>query len=240
MVPLPYGYYGSFVFLRAYVTLGVQLPTCVSSPDRNTSVRLEFSPTVPVSVLFCFWAGPTWLKFKTDSSTKALCLSPVLCGREHTPLIGLTDDATFRTSSSVGFGAEFWISCVYDDMLERSFVSLRDGDRPDLTPLGDSPLLSPSLASASTSLRSTYEAWKAGTLTKASMVDIAPSDSIAAYFSAPPCSSMGSSSRSGLCSLWKVFPGFLYFVFRRFLRLALLPGLQRSVHCTRALAHPVV
>ena len=128
-----------------------------------------------------------------------------LCGREHTPLIGLTDDATFRTSNSVGFGAEFWISCVYDDMLERSFVSLRDGDRPDLTPLGDSPLLSPSLASASTSLRSTYEAWKAGTLTMASMVDIAPSDSIAAYFSAP-LSSLGSSSRSCLCSLWKVFP----------------------------------
>ena len=91
-------------------------------------------------------------------------------------------------------------------MLERSFVSLRDGDRPDLTPLGDSPLLSPSLASASTSLRSSYEAWKAGTLTKASMVDIAPSDSIAAYFSAPPCSSMGSSSRSCLRSLWKVLP----------------------------------
>ena len=128
------------------------------------------------------------------------------CGREHTPLLGLTDDATFRTSSSVGFGAEFWISCVHDDMLERSFVSLRDGDRPDLTPLGDSPLLSPSLASASTSLRSTHEAWKAGTLTKASLVDIAPSYSIAAYFPAPLCSSLGSSSRSCLCSLWKVFP----------------------------------
>ena len=78
MVPLPYGYYGSFVFLRAYVTLGVQLPTCVSSPDRNTSVRLEFSPTVPVSVLFCLWAGQTYLKFRTAFSTKALCLSPVL------------------------------------------------------------------------------------------------------------------------------------------------------------------
>ena len=128
------------------------------------------------------------------------------CGREHTPLIGFTDDATFRTSSSVGFGAEFWISCVCDDMLERSFVSLGDGDRPDLTPLGDSPLLSPSLASASTSLRSSYEAWKAGTLTKASLVDIAPSGSIASYFSAPPRSSLGSSSRSCLCSLWKVFP----------------------------------
>ena len=128
------------------------------------------------------------------------------CGREHTPLIGLADDSTFLTSASTGFGAGFWTSCVYDDMLERSFVSLRDGDRPDLTPLGDSPLLSPSLASASTSLRSTYEAWKAGTLTKASLVDIAPSDSIAAYFSAPHSSSLGSSSRSCLYSLWKVSP----------------------------------
>ena len=128
------------------------------------------------------------------------------CGRELFPLIGLTDDATFRTSMSVGFGADFWVSCVYDDMLERSFVSLGDGDRPDLTPLGDSPLLSPSLASASTSLRSTYEAWKSGTLTKASIVDIAPSDSIAACFSAPLSSCLGSSSRSCFCSLWKVFP----------------------------------
>ena len=83
-------------------------------------------------------------------------------------------------------------------------MSLRDGDRLDLTPLGDSPLLS--LASAPTSLRSTYEAWKAGTLTKASLVDVAPSDSIAVYFSTQHSSSLGSPSRSCLRSLWKVFP----------------------------------
>ena len=128
------------------------------------------------------------------------------CGREHIPFIGLTDDATFRTSISVEFGADFWISWVYDDMLARSFASLRDGDRLDLTPLGDSPLLSPSLASASTAPRSSYEAWKAGTLTKASLLDIAPSGSIAAYFSAPHSSSLGSPSRSCVRSLWKVFP----------------------------------
>ena len=121
------------------------------------------------------------------------------CGYEHPPLIGLSDVDTFRTSSYVGFGAEFWVSCVYDDLLERSFVSLRDGDRLDLTPLDDSPLRSPSLASSSTSLRSTYDTRKAGTLTKASLVDIAPSGSIAAYFS-----SSGSSPRSCSCSLWKV------------------------------------
>ena len=204
VAPLPYGYYGSFVFLRAYVTLGVQLHPCVSSPDRNTSVRLEFSPTVPVSRPLLFVGWPNLVEVQNSLKYKSPLPLSCSCGREHTPLIGLTDDSTFRTSNSVGFGIDFWTSCVYDDLLERSFVPLRDGDRPDLTPLGDSPLLSPSLASASTSLRSTYEAWKAGTLTKASMMDIAPSDSIATYFSAPPRSSMGSSSRSGLCSLWKV------------------------------------
>ena len=126
------------------------------------------------------------------------------CGREHPPLIGLAHDSSFLTSASTGFGAGFWTSCVYDDMLDRSFVSLIDGDQPDLTPLGDSPLLSPSLASASSSLRSTYESWKAGTLTKASLVDIAPSDSIAAYFSAQYGSPLSSSFRSCLYSLWKV------------------------------------
>ena len=155
-------------------------------------------------LLFLGW--PNLVEVQNSLKYKGPLPLSCSCGREHTPLIGLTDDSTFRTSSSVGLGVDFWVSCVYDDMLERSFVSLRDGDRPDLTPLGDSPLLSPSLASASTSLRSSYEAWKAGTLTKASLVDIAPSDSIAAYFSAPPRSSLGSSSRSCLRSLWKVFP----------------------------------
>ena len=54
--------------------LGVQLPTCVSSPDQSTNVRLEFSPTVLLSVLFCFWAGQTYLEFRTALSTKAVCL----------------------------------------------------------------------------------------------------------------------------------------------------------------------
>ena len=153
-------------------------------------------------LLFSGW--PNFIEAQNSLKYRGPLPLSCSCGREHIPFIGLSGDSTFRTSSSVGFGAEFWIYCVYDDMLERSFVSLRDGDRPDLTPLGDSPLLSPSLASAPNSLRSTYEAWKAGTLTKASLVDIAPSDSIAAYFSAPHSSSLGSSSRSCLCSLWKV------------------------------------
>ena len=152
-----------------------------------------------------FFSGwPNLIEAQTNLTYRGPLPLSCSCGREHIPFIGLSGDSTFRTSSSVGFGAGFWSSCVYDDSLERSFVPLRDGDRPDLTPLGDSPLLSPSLASAPNSLRSTYEAWKAGTLTKTSLVDIAPSDSIAAYFSAPHSSSFGSPSRSCLRSLWKV------------------------------------
>ena len=185
--------------------LGVQLSTCVSSPVQSTNVRLEFSNCTSIRpLLFLGW--PNLLGVQDSLKYKGPLPLSCSCGREHTPLIGLADDSTFLTSASTGFGAGFWTSCVYDDMLERSFVSLRDGDRTDLTPLGDSPLLSPSLASAPNSLRSTYEARKAGTLTKTSLVDIAPSDSIPAYFSAPHISSFGSPSRSCLYSLWKVSP----------------------------------
>ena len=77
MVHPPCGYCGSFVSLRAYVMLGVQLPTCVSSPSRSTSVQSEFSPTVPLYVLCCFWDGQTHLKLRTVLRTEALCLFPV-------------------------------------------------------------------------------------------------------------------------------------------------------------------
>ena len=156
------------------------------------------------SLLFSGW--PNLVEAQNSLTYRGPLPLSCSCGREHIPFIGLSVDSTFRTSTVPGFGVDFWTSFVYDGMLERSFVSLRDGDRPDLTPLGESPLLSPSLASASSSLRSTYEAWKAGTLTKASLVDIAPSDSIAAYFSPSHNSSLGSPSRSCLRTLWKVFP----------------------------------
>ena len=78
MVLLPCGYYRSSGSLRAYVTLVVQLSTYVSSPGRNTSARWEFSPTVPLSVLACSWAGQFWMRFRTVLSTKAHCLFPVL------------------------------------------------------------------------------------------------------------------------------------------------------------------
>ena len=57
--------------------LGVQLPTCVSSPDRSTSVQSEFSPALPLSVLYCFRDGQTWLKHRTLLHIEALCLFPV-------------------------------------------------------------------------------------------------------------------------------------------------------------------
>ena len=180
-----------------YVMLGVQLPTCVSSEyKRPTGILSNCTSLRPL--LFLGW--PKLHCVQDSLKYKGPLPLSCSCGREHTPLIGLADDSSFLTTASTGFGAGFWTSCVYDDILERSFVSLRDGDQPDLTPLDDSPLLSPSLASAPSSLRSTYEAWKAGTLTKAALVDIAPSASIAAYFST------GSSSRSCLYSLWKVSP----------------------------------
>ena len=205
MVPPPCGYCGSFVSLRAYAMLGVQLPTCqFSRSEYKRPIGILSNCTCLRPLLSLGW--PNLIEAQNSLTYRGPLPLACSCGREHTPFIGLSGDSTFRTSSSPGFGAGFWTSCVYDDMLERSFVSLKDGDRPDLTPLGDSPILSPSLASAPNSLRSTYEAWKAGTLTKASLVDIAPSDSIAAYFSAPHSSSLGSPSRSCLRTLWKVFP----------------------------------
>ena len=121
-----------------------------------------------------------------------LCCS---CGYEHTPFIGLSKVGTFRTSATVGFGLEFWNSCVYDATLERSFVSLRAEDQADLTPLGASPLLSPSLASCPSSLRSVCDAWKAGTLTRSMLADVTTSDYLSAFFEG---SSELSSTRSCL------------------------------------------
>ena len=57
--------------------LGVPLPTCVSSPDRSTSVQSEFSPAHPLYVLYCFRDGQTWLKHRTVLHIEALCLFPV-------------------------------------------------------------------------------------------------------------------------------------------------------------------
>ena len=97
---------------------------------------------------------------------------------------------------------------VVNHPLDSELSSLRDeGLQTDLAPLhsvGLSPLLSPSLASGIGSLRYVYEAWKAGNLTRATLRDIASTDSCNTYFSTPPSYSLVTSPRSQLASLWKV------------------------------------
>ena len=157
------------------------------------------------------------------------------CGHEHAPLIGLTDDATFRTTNAVEFGADFWTSCVYDDILERSFVSLKDGDLPGLTPLGDSPLLSPFFSLcfdfATVVVRSVeswypYEGifwWTSLLLILLRPTLLLRTVLLSALLLVRVCARFGRCSR---------FPLLLYF--RTAPLLALLPRLRRSVHCARA------
>ena len=103
------------------------------------------------------------------------------CNHVHTPMIGTSSDNVFCSSSSHTFTADFWKHFVADHPLDAELSSLRDEGLPtDLAPLhsvGLSPLLSPSLASGIASLRYVYEAWKAGNLTRATLRDIASSDS---------------------------------------------------------------
>ena len=58
---------------------------------------------------------------------------------------------------------------MFDDSLEARLHSLRDGAQTDLAPLaavGVDPLRSVSLASGVGSLRSLYDSWTAGNLTR--------------------------------------------------------------------------
>ena len=98
MVPLPCGYYGSFVSLRAYVTLGVQLPTRVTRSEYKRPIGILSNSTCLRPLLFLGWPN----LFEVQNSLKYRGPLPLSCscGREHTPLIGLTEDATFRTSIS--------------------------------------------------------------------------------------------------------------------------------------------
>ena len=128
------------------------------------------------------------------------------CGRNHSPLIGITDTDEFQTSTSVALGPKFWDLCVFDHSLETRFNSLGDGGQSDLAPLaavGIDPLLSVSLASGIGSLRPAYKAWKAGALTQSMLADIPGCDGCNRYFSeaASLHFSLSSSPRSKLCSL---------------------------------------
>ena len=130
------------------------------------------------------------------------------CNHIHSPMIGTSSDDVFCSSSSHSFTSDFWKHFVADHPLDAELSSLRDEGLPtDLAPLhsvGLSPLLSPSLASGIGSLRYVYEAWKAGNLTRATLRDIASTDSCNTFFSTPPSYSLVTSPRSQLASLWKV------------------------------------
>ena len=83
------------------------------------------------------------------------------CGRNHSPLIGVTETDDFQTSMSLALCSKFWDLCVFDDSPAARFNSLRNGRQTDLAPLtavGTDPLLSVSLASGIGSLRPACEA----------------------------------------------------------------------------------
>ena len=90
------------------------------------------------------------------------------------------------------------------DSAKGTFVTL--DDYLPLAALGIDPLLSVSLASCIGSLRPVYEAWKAGNLTMSVLSDVPGTHNSQRFFSAPQASSVWSSPRSSLCSLWKVAP----------------------------------
>ena len=70
-----------------------------------------------------------WPSFQ-ESQDKLVCKGPLplrcSCGFDHTLMIGVSEDDTFRTLSAAGFGTEFWASCVYDATPDEDLVSLRD------------------------------------------------------------------------------------------------------------------
>ena len=198
MAPPPCGYCGSFASLRAVrdARRAAAYLCQFTRSEYKRPIGIFSSSASLRSLLFSGW--PNLVEAQNSLTYQGPLPLSCSCGREHIPFIGLSVDSTFRTSTFPGFGVDFWTSFVYDGMLDRSFVSLRDGDRLDLTPLGESPLLSPSLASAPNSITvhvRGVESWYAyeGIV-------------IAAYFSAPHSSSLGSPSRSCLRTLWKVFP----------------------------------
>ena len=91
------------------MTFDVPLATCASSRERTTSVRLVSSPTVSTCETVCLWAGPLLQKFEKDLCTRVLFLFIAPAAMSISPLIGLSEDDTFRTSATVGFGPDFWI-----------------------------------------------------------------------------------------------------------------------------------
>ena len=144
-----------------------------------------------------------------------LSMSHQLRSRLH---LGCTTDsftrALFRkivlvaAAKSIAFGVDFWQLCVLNNPLDSELIPSMDGGlHTDFAPLeavGISPLLSVSLASGIGSLRYVYEAWKAGSINRAMIIDIVDLDYCSAYLSSSPGFTLFTSSRSKLCSLWKV------------------------------------
>ena len=222
--------------------LGVQLPTCVSSPDRSTSVQLEFSPTVPLSVLCCFSGWPNLIEAQNSLTYRGPLPLSCSCGREHIPFIGLSDDSTFRTSSVVlgsapnsgfpAFTTIFWKGVPFPlgMAIEPGSHSFGRFSAP-ITVAGLRFVLryGPRTKRGKLVRLRRHLWWTSLLQILFQPISLLRTVLLWVFHLGLVC------ARSGRC------PGFrclLYFW--PALLLALLPRVQRSVHCARDLAHPVV
>ena len=168
MVHLPSGYYGSFVFIEgvrdARRAAAYMCQFTRSEYKRPTGILSKCTSLRPLLLL-------GWPKLHcVQDSLKYKGPLPLSCSccREHTPLIGLADDSSFLTTSF------YWVSVPVSGlpvstMIFWKGVSFHLGMAINLI-----SLLWTILHSSHRRwllhrlhLRSTYEAWKAGTLTKA-------------------------------------------------------------------------
>ena len=184
--------------------LAVLLDTCARSREQIASVPLGiFSSSLHLrSRLSLCW--PHLQNHNGRLMYKGPSPISCYCGRQHSPLIGITDTEDFRTPTPVGLGHKFWDLCVADHSSEARFHSLGDGGQTDLAPLGAAgidDLLSVSPALGIDSLRPVYEAWKSGNLTSGILKDNPWNWALASH----PFSLL-SSPCSCLCPLWKVTP----------------------------------
>ena len=179
----------------------------VSKRDYTRSMGVLSNCAQLQGKLFVGW--PNLVRERDTLTDKGPLSKSCPCGRNRSPLIGVSDSDEFHTSKAHALGIKFWELCVYDvTLLNRGSIPLgMEGSQTDfalLESVGVSPFLSFSLASGVSSWRSTCEAWKAGTLTRFVLVDLADADRCDAFFSSSSGNSLLSTPRSRLCSLWKV------------------------------------
>ena len=91
--------------------LAAQLGTCASSREQITSDlcgssrrRFTFEVVFPL-------VGLTWKTNMGNQRYKGPLLISCYCGRNHSPLIGITDTDEFQTSTSVALRPKFWDLC---------------------------------------------------------------------------------------------------------------------------------